>query len=277
MSIIYLDPELDANLPWPPRFTRIQFFTESGHDVCYTDMRKFGRFHLVQSATPRSCLPLSKLGFDPYLEMPKLNDFVRLIHSYRPATIELKALLLDQTYCAGIGNWIADEILYQCYFHPRKRLNTLNDDDFKLLYKNIDYVIRTAVEAGGSDQFPADWLFHYRWTNKRETEDYHKMKIQFDTVGGRTSAFVPRRQLLSNSEKRELDETKRSKSSKRSIKKEDAVLDENHPDIKQGENESKPKTFKKKRITDRMDVNFSFSLCSFSEIITLINLYRQRR
>ncbi|CAF1012498.1 unnamed protein product [Adineta ricciae] len=195
----------DADLTWPPRFTRIRFLTSTGHDVCYTDLRKFGRFHLIDSNEPLSCLPLSKLGFDPYLEMPKLDDFKDLINSYRSKSIELKALLLDQAFCAGIGNWIADEILYQSHLHPRKRLNTLTDDQLKSLHKNIDYVIRTAVDAGGSHKFPPEWLFHFRWTNKRETEDYYKLKIQFDTVGGRTSAYVPKRQLLSDDEQHQVD------------------------------------------------------------------------
>lgn len=215
----HLDEELDADLPWPPRFTRIQFFTSTGHDVCYTDLRKFGRFHLVESKDPRSCLPLSKLGFDPYLAMPKLKDFIDLLRSYRPQSIELKALLLDQRFCAGIGNWIADEILYQSHLHPRKRLNTLNEDQMNLLYKNIDYVIRTAVDAGGSEKFPPQWLFHYRWTNKRETEDFYKLTIQFDTVGGRTSAYVPQRQLLSDDEQREVDIRLAAREVKRGSKK----------------------------------------------------------
>ena len=93
--------------------------------------------------------------------MPTFDNFVNLIHSYRPISIELKALLLDQTFCAGIGNWIADEILYQSRLHPRKRLNTLNDEQLKILHNNIDYVIRTAVDAGGSDKFPPEWLFSF--------------------------------------------------------------------------------------------------------------------
>ena len=217
---------MDADLSWPPRFTRIQFFTANGHDVCYTDLRKFGRFHLVESRDPLKCLPLSKLGFDPYLSMPKQQDFLDYLRSYRPASIELKALLLDQTFCAGIGNWIADEILYQCCFHPRKRLNTLTDQQMKLLYKNIDYVIRTAVDAGGSEKFPPQWLFHYRWTHKRESEDFYKFTIRFDTVGGRTSAYVPNRQTLSDDEQRQVDLKIAARETKRVLKKKKTEEDE---------------------------------------------------
>jgi formamidopyrimidine-DNA glycosylase len=211
----------------------MQFLTSTGHDVCYTDLRKFGRFHLVESKSPLSCLPLSKLGFDPYLEMPTFNEFLSLIHSYRPASIELKALLLDQTFCAGIGNWIADEILYQSHFHPRKRLNTLDDKQLQMLHTNIDYVIRTAVDAGGSHKFPPEWLFHFRWTHKRETEDYYKLTIQFDTVGGRTSAYVPLRQMLSDDEQRQVDVRLAARQAKRTSKKkmkEDAEDDDESND-----------------------------------------------
>lgn len=163
--------------------------------------------------------------------MPKFTDFLDLIHSYRSAAIELKALLLDQTFCAGIGNWIADEILYQSRFHPRKRLNTLDKDQLKVLYKNIDYVIRTAVDAGGSHKFPAEWLFHFRWTHKRETEDYHKLTIRFDTVGGRTSAYVPERQLLSNDEQRQVDVRLAARDAKRASKKKMKTDDESEEEL----------------------------------------------
>ncbi|CAF3774554.1 unnamed protein product [Rotaria sordida] len=217
-SFVY-DDELDADLTWPPRFTRMRFLTSNGHDICYTDLRKFGRFHLVESNSPLSCLPLSKLGFDPYLQMPTYENFLNLIHSYRSASIELKTFLLDQSFCAGIGNYLADEILYQSHFHPRKRLNTLNDEQLKMLHKNINYVIKTAVDAGSSHKFPREWLFHYRWTNKRKTEDYYKLTIEFDTVGGRTSAYVPQRQMLSNDEQQQVDVRLAAREIKRTNKK----------------------------------------------------------
>ncbi|CAM4927023.1 unnamed protein product [Rotaria socialis] len=258
-SFVY-DEQLDADLSWPPRFTRIRFTTATGHDVCYTDLRKFGRFHLVDSITPLSCLPLSKLGFDPYLDMPKLEKFIDLAQSYRPASIELKALLLDQSFCAGIGNWIADEILYQSSFHPRKRLNTLNDEQFKLLHKNIDYVIRTAVDAGSNERFPREWLFHYRWTNKRETEDYYKLAIKFDTVGGRTSAYVPQRQKLSNVEQQQVEVKLAAKElerkSKEKTEEEDGVDEENKKIINSADIKvSKKKISIKKMIATDSEVN----------------------
>ncbi|CAF4124133.1 unnamed protein product, partial [Rotaria magnacalcarata] len=258
-SFVY-DEQLDADLSWPPRFTRIRFTTATGHDVCYTDLRKFGRFHLVDSITPLSCLPLSKLGFDPYLDMPKLEKFIDLAQSYRSASIELKALLLDQSFCAGIGNWIADEILYQSSFHPRKRLNTLNDEQLKLLHKNIDYVIRTAVDAGGNERFPREWLFHYRWTNKRETEDYYKLAIKFDTVGGRTSAYVPQRQKLSNVEQQQVDvklaAKERKRKSKEKTEEEDSVDEENKKIIDSADIKvSKRKISIKKMISTDSEVN----------------------
>mgnify|MGYP001029149223 FL=1 len=208
----------------------MQFLTSTGHDVCYTDVRKFGRFHLIESISPRLCLPLSKLGFDPYLEMPTFDEFLKIIQSYRSPSIELKALLLDQTFGAGIGNWIADEILYQSRLHPRKRLNTLANEQLKILYGNIDYVIRTAVDAGGNHKFPNEWLFHFRWTNRKQTTDFYKSTIQFDTVGGRTSAYVPERQILSNDEQQLVDSRLAARDAKRvrKIKEESEIESDNN-------------------------------------------------
>jgi len=170
--------------------------------------------------------------------MPTFDDFLNLIHSYRQGSIELKALLLDQTFCAGIGNWIADEILYQSHLHPRKRLNTLNNEQLKILYTNIDYVIKTAVDAGSSHKFPPEWLFHFRWTNKRETKDFYKLTIQFDTVGGRTSAYVPKRQTLSGDEQQKVDARLASRDAKRAskkkMKKDDEDEDESNDDQENG-------------------------------------------
>src|SRR5215471_17820454 len=39
----------------------------------------------------------------------------------------LKALLLDQGFAAGVGNWIADEVLYQARLDPRRRASSLSD------------------------------------------------------------------------------------------------------------------------------------------------------
>ena len=54
-------------------------------------------------------------------------------------------------------------------------------------------MIKTACDAGAdAEMFPDDWLFHHRWG--KVAGEVGGEPIQFITVGGRTTAFVPKRQ-----------------------------------------------------------------------------------
>lgn len=50
--------------------------------------------------------PISLLGFDPILSMAALEDFSA---SVLKRNCPVKALLLDQTFSAGVGNWVAGQ------------------------------------------------------------------------------------------------------------------------------------------------------------------------
>jgi formamidopyrimidine-DNA glycosylase len=50
--------------------------------------------------------PLSKLGFDPVLSHPTLDEFKELIAKKKGTT---KGMIMDQAFSAGVGNWVADE------------------------------------------------------------------------------------------------------------------------------------------------------------------------
>lgn len=79
--------------------------TDSTTEIAFLDVRRLGRIRLVKS--PLEEPPISTLGFDPILSMPKLEDF-------KPQVLKrscpIKALLLDQSFSAGVGNWVAGEI-----------------------------------------------------------------------------------------------------------------------------------------------------------------------
>ena len=125
------------------------------------DARRMGRIRLC--ASPATEPPISELGFDPILSMPTVTEFLPSVHG---RTCPIKALLLDQTFSAGIGNWVADEVLYHARIHPEQRCNTLTDDQLKLLHHHIVEVCAAAVAVDAdSDRFPQDWLFKHRWVN----------------------------------------------------------------------------------------------------------------
>ena len=63
--------------------------------------------------------------------------------------------LVLQAFSAGVGNWVADEILYQAKLYPEVKANSLTEDEIKELHKAVKYVPEAAVEAeADSEKFP---------------------------------------------------------------------------------------------------------------------------
>jgi formamidopyrimidine-DNA glycosylase len=171
---------------WPPRFTKLLVRFEDKTEVALTDPRRLARVRFL--ADPADHFR-SSLGWDPSVAMRPLPQF-RADLAGRSTSI--KAILLDQAYIAGIGNWIADETLYQARIHPASVASALDDAATARLHEKIDSVIKLAVGVDADNTlFPKSWLFHYRWgKGKGGAKLPTGEPITFVTVGGRTSAVV---------------------------------------------------------------------------------------
>ena len=170
-----------------PRFCRLLLETSEQTRIAYTDPRRFGRIRLARD--PLAEPPLNRLGFDPLEHLPSPKDLFTLLHG-RKAPI--KAVLLDQSLFAGVGNWIADEVLFQAHISPHRKSSTLTPNEVKLLRNRLLYIIKTSVKLFADyDLYPDTWLFHDRWSKRKESYTSRGYEIKFDTVGGRTSAWVP--------------------------------------------------------------------------------------
>ena len=190
------DPLILENSPkevdraWPPRFTKIRLVFHDGGELAMTNARRLGRIRLRDDV--RGSPPVSKLGYDPLLELPSAADWDRRIG--RRKTV-VKSLLLDQSFAAGVGNWIADEALYQARIDPRTRIHELTPQRRTRLRKVIHDIVDTAVAVDArKDEFPEDWLFHHRWGRKEGARTADGRPISFLDIGGRTTAWVPSRQ-----------------------------------------------------------------------------------
>eukprot|EP00124_Ichthyophonus_hoferi_P003148 Ihof_evm7s257 gene=Ihof_evmTU7s257 len=178
---------------WPPKFTKCLFRLDDGLEISFVNIRRMGRIKLLEEPCKKP--PLCDLGYDAHLQLPSLPDFsVAVLRRSLP----IKALLLDQSFLAGIGNWIADEVLYQSRIHPSQPTNTLTANELQTLHSSITMVIDKALEVDADcHQFPATWIFHSRWgKGKGPIKTNQGQKIEFVTVGGRTSAIVPALQKL---------------------------------------------------------------------------------
>jgi formamidopyrimidine-DNA glycosylase len=175
---------------WPPRFTKLHLRFADGGELALADGRRLGRIRLRQD--PPAEPPISALGFDAWRALPTPGRFHAML---RERNAPIKAVLLDQSFAAGIGNWIADEVLYQAGIAPKRRARTLSLTEARRLRNKIRGVIGRAVGAGSdSDRFPRWWLFHRRWGHRRGGPPATTVRgehIRHETVGGRTTAWVP--------------------------------------------------------------------------------------
>jgi formamidopyrimidine-DNA glycosylase len=171
-----------------PRHWRLELLADDGRRLCFSDARRFGRVRLQHD--PPNEPPVSQLGFDVLDALPPLKILAELL-SRRRAPV--KAVLLDQSLFAGVGNWIADEVLYQAGVAPHRPAASLTRDEVARLRTRLSAVVRHAVKVGAdSERFPRTWLFHRRWDAKQPPGAPEV--IRRETIAGRTAAWVPARQ-----------------------------------------------------------------------------------
>lgn len=97
---------------------------------------------------------LAALGPDilPYPDEPPFNsqEFLRRLNSPEHRTREIGAALLDQTVCAGIGNYLRAEILYEIGLDPFRIACDLSEAELSRLCDEIPRMARRAYETGGA-------------------------------------------------------------------------------------------------------------------------------
>jgi formamidopyrimidine-DNA glycosylase len=104
----------------------------------------------------------------------------------------LKAVLLDQGVFAGVGNWIADEVLFQARLSPHRSAASLSVDEVARLRSRLLAIVRKAVDVEADyHRYPASWLFHHRWGKRKDAATAGRHRIIHDVIGGRTTAWVP--------------------------------------------------------------------------------------
>jgi formamidopyrimidine-DNA glycosylase len=173
-----------------PRFLKLAVYTRDGSGIVLTDPRRLGRVWL--SSSPETDSRLKRLGRDAFDDLPSESELRALLGRRR---IPIKAVLLDQSALSGIGNWIADEVLYQSRIAPKRSAASLTAIEVAALRRSIRSVLAHAVKVGADHhRFPKSWLFEHRWGGTRGAEQIAGQPIVREEVGGRTTAWVPMRQ-----------------------------------------------------------------------------------
>ncbi len=177
----------DQDLKEPMWFCRLKMKFEKGFEMAFIDPRRFGRMWLTDDPWTHS--RIKKLGYDPLIDFPNVKILSERLSKRKKA---IKSVLLDQNLFAGVGNWLADEILFQAKLSPHHLASALKPLEIKALHKSVLSVVKKAVSVDADyERFPKTWLFHHRWGKNLNAKTSVGHKIIHEEVGGRTTAWVP--------------------------------------------------------------------------------------
>jgi formamidopyrimidine-DNA glycosylase len=118
------------------RYGRFSLAFADGGFLLLVDPRRLARVRLDP--------PLEQLGPDAQLITP-----AQFRAAFARGTAPVKARLLDQEAIAGIGNLLADQILWQARIHPARPVGELSPADVDRLLRALRATIRAAVADGG--------------------------------------------------------------------------------------------------------------------------------
>jgi formamidopyrimidine-DNA glycosylase len=126
-------------------YARVEFGLDDGRRLLYSDPRKFGRLMLATvNELPALFAQLGPEPLDPSFTATVLAEQL----AWRRGPI--KALLLDQSVVAGLGNIYAVEALFRARIHPLRPGASLDGAEVERLRDAIQNVLRTGIEHGGT-------------------------------------------------------------------------------------------------------------------------------
>jgi len=132
----------------PDKSTRVTLHFTDGSTLYFNDQRKFGWMRLMPTAEAPMLDFFQKVGPEPLAADFTASDFATRLR--RRSKSAVKAVLLDQTIVAGVGNIYADESLWGAKIHPNTIVGKLSDGQLKDLYAALVAVLKLSIEKGGS-------------------------------------------------------------------------------------------------------------------------------
>lgn len=132
----------------PDKTTHVHFDFTDGSHLFFNDQRKFGWVRLMPTVEVPHLDFFMKVGPEPLEDSFTSTDFITRL--MRRAKSGIKAVLLDQTVVAGIGNIYADESLWAAKIHPETKVNEIPQAKLQKLYTELRAVLLLSIEKGGS-------------------------------------------------------------------------------------------------------------------------------
>jgi formamidopyrimidine-DNA glycosylase len=128
-----------------PTHLHLVFELNNGTELRFRDQRRFGLVGYNPSAADNDYGLGTFLGPEPFgLDPREFREGLALTKQ------NLKAVLLDQGFVAGVGNIYADEACFRAKLHPARAANSLSPEEGDRLREAIEAVLTRAIESRGS-------------------------------------------------------------------------------------------------------------------------------
>jgi formamidopyrimidine-DNA glycosylase len=169
---------------------------QKDRQLVFSDPRMFGavQFHHGKEA-PAWWKRIAPAILSPAFTVEAVAAFLR-----RRSRSPIKSVLLMQERFPGIGNWMADEVLWRAALHPRRAAGSLTPAEVRALHRECRCVCRGALKynagVGGplpaelNALMPASWLFNHRWEDGGRCPRTGKPLVR-EEIGGRTTCWSP--------------------------------------------------------------------------------------
>jgi formamidopyrimidine-DNA glycosylase len=127
------------------RHRRARFRLDDGHELWFTDPRRFGEASLVEDSGLET--RFERLGIEP---LSARFTPAALGEVAASRTAPLKSFLLDQSGVAGVGNIYADEALFRARLHPLSPAGSMRAEHLEALRDAIVAALQAGIDRGGA-------------------------------------------------------------------------------------------------------------------------------
>lgn len=127
--------------------TLVVFSLDNSGKLYYNDVRRFGWIRIEKTEDVEKESFIKKLGKDMLLITK--DEFKAVLSK---SSRNIKVLLMDQTKIGGVGNIYANDALWRSKISPKRKANSLNEDEIDFLHDSLVFVLKEGLKYGGASE-----------------------------------------------------------------------------------------------------------------------------
>ena len=166
-------------------------------ELFFRDVRKFGKMKIISTQQLKD---KHNAEFDLLNSKYNFNKHIDFLSNNIGAQKKTCAVLMDQKYFPGVGNYIKSESLYASKIHPEEKWKNLTQSELKNLITQTQKIMKASYQYGGAELRDFQNPFHkslFELQIYGKTHTKHNNKIYSDTTSDqRKTWWCPKKQKL---------------------------------------------------------------------------------